>query len=260
MIYSFNPVTHHSSYGDQHNFEQVLSISFSSKILSFSSKQTSFSSKMTSFSSKTTLSIKLQPIEILGVGEIGWYELTHHNAHTHPTKYECPGPNSHKVSFQLVNRMSSIFKEGGLRQAHKLQIDILGEENWHHLVSGASQMKNSILRWIYSLSSVRFQGVLNCFSSFSDSHIVKSEIWPTFGKFKIWKVWGCEPSGYQKWSNHKNSPDLSVSERDLNSKNLITKYWKTKKLEYFIWPGGSPPHRACLRLPSLNVTLCIPTQ
>ena len=92
-------------------------------------------------------------------------------------------------------------KEGGLRQAHKLQIDILGGENWHHLVSGASQMKNSILRCIYSLSCVRFQGVLNCFSSFLDSHIVKSEIWPTFGKFEIWKLWGCEPrrySGLQK--------------------------------------------------------------
>ena len=32
------------------------------------------------------------------------------NAHTHPTKYECLGPNSRKVRILLVNGMSSTFK------------------------------------------------------------------------------------------------------------------------------------------------------
>ena len=60
--------------------------------------------------------VRNRPTKKLKVMNYWWIELVYHNGPNHPAKCGGLGFRSRKVRFRLVNRVSLIFKGGGLRE------------------------------------------------------------------------------------------------------------------------------------------------
>ena len=125
--------------------------------------------------------------------------------------------------------LRSGLKVGGLRPAAKLEIDILADKNWRISANIWCQNKNEICTHIYSSRSVHFRGVLNHLNTFLDPPNIKSEIWSTFVNFRFGNFQKWSQRGYQKSSNHKNTPESSVSERDLTPVKMSSKNIEKQK-------------------------------